>query len=153
MSRLLIKRTMGTLWNFLPKSKGRRVILIYHSVGSTPWATTEARFEEQIKWLKDNARLVSLEQLISATNVPGLHAAITFDDGYKSVHTIAAPLLAKHQCPATVYINPACIANRHNIASNPSLGHYPGEEFLTWQEVSESQQIRLDNRITWSRPC
>ncbi|WP_317929984.1 polysaccharide deacetylase family protein [Halioxenophilus sp. WMMB6] len=52
-------------------------------------------------------------------------AAITFDDGYKSVLTNAAPLLKRHDLPFTVFVNPSLVGSKG---------------YLTWQELALLQK-------------
>lgn len=68
--------------------------------------------------------------------------ALTFDDGYACLYDTVAPILKEKGFAATVYLNTGWIsaspATRR--ASDPTLGHYPDEHFLTWPEVQSLQQ-------------
>lgn len=90
MKSLNLKRHLGKIWP--TASRNRKVILLYHSVGNTPWGLSKEKFEEQINWLSDHCQILSLSELIKAKESSNLQVAITFDDGYKSLHESAAPL-------------------------------------------------------------
>jgi peptidoglycan/xylan/chitin deacetylase (PgdA/CDA1 family) len=88
-------------------------------------------------WLHTHARVVTLERLLTEKAGNGLTAAITFDDGYRSLHEDVAPVLKGHGSSATVYLTTGCISPGDRIHSDRARGHYPGEEFLVWDEVAE----------------
>jgi peptidoglycan/xylan/chitin deacetylase (PgdA/CDA1 family) len=52
------------------------------------------------------------EAAAGRTSLPPRPVLITFDDGYRSVARIAAPILAAHQLPAVVFVCSDPIANR-----------------------------------------
>lgn len=143
MSALSWKRRLGLLTRILPVTTPRKLILLYHTLGQRAPAISVARFREQLDWLAANARLTTLDRLLSAgTALPGsrlagaqLEVAITFDDGYASVHDEVAPLLQQLGASATVYINTGRMGESTRLASNAAQGHYPHEQFLTWAEV------------------
>ena len=135
MTALGWKRRIGSLAGMLPVARPRKVILLYHSLGPRAPAVTAARFREQLLWLSANARLTTLEKLLTATSDAALEVAITFDDGYASLHDEVAPLLQNLGASATVYLNSGRIAERTRNKSDPALGHYPHEQFLIWPEV------------------
>jgi peptidoglycan/xylan/chitin deacetylase (PgdA/CDA1 family) len=87
------------------------VILCYHGIGESGnplcAAPTRELFETQMCFLRDNYRVVSIEEACrelcsGAKSEPGV--AITFDDGYRSAYTVAFPILQKYRLPATVYL-------------------------------------------------
>lgn len=141
---LKIKRIIGRILAPLLSGPSRRIILIYHAVGSGPLSLSIDHFSRQMEWLAECAKVEPLEELISQPDLPGLRVALTFDDGYHSVFSVAAPILAKHAFPATVYLNTGMIAENEHYPSDSTLGHYPQEEFLDWPEV-----VALD-RCGWT---
>lgn len=89
----------------------RYAILCYHRVGTegVPLFSTlpPAVFEAQMRFLRRNYRLVSLEQLYSELQDPasrGQAVAVTFDDGYADTYHNAFPILRRYQIPATVFV-------------------------------------------------
>jgi peptidoglycan/xylan/chitin deacetylase (PgdA/CDA1 family) len=135
MQTLAWKRRLGALWGLFAPRRPRKVILLYHALGANPPAVTENGFRQQVAWLAKNASIVPLDDLLKATSADGLQVAITFDDGYASLHDQVAPLLAEYGATATVYLNTGRIGHSTRNASDAALGHYPNEHFLTWSEV------------------
>jgi peptidoglycan/xylan/chitin deacetylase (PgdA/CDA1 family) len=87
------------------------VILCYHGIGESGnplgAAPTRELFEAQMRFLRENYRVVSLDEacreLRSGVNSePGV--VITFDDGYRSAYTVAFPILQKYRLPAIIYL-------------------------------------------------
>jgi len=94
------------------RSSGSKfAILCYHRVGTegVPFHSNlnPRLFLNQIRYLKENYRVVSLEQLtrelLDSAKVPPT-LAITFDDGYRDLYTHALPVLQKYEIPATIYL-------------------------------------------------
>jgi peptidoglycan/xylan/chitin deacetylase (PgdA/CDA1 family) len=87
------------------------VILCYHGIGESGnplcVAPTRELFEAQMRFLRENYRVASLEEAYSelrsgAKSEPGV--VITFDDGYRSAYTVAFPILQQYRLPATIYL-------------------------------------------------
>jgi peptidoglycan/xylan/chitin deacetylase (PgdA/CDA1 family) len=90
-------------------------ILCYHrfAAGGKPdkLEVTAAQFEEQILYLKRNGfTVVSLADFHAFTlgkkQLPRKSVVITIDDGYRSIYSIAYPIIQKHRIPVTAYIYP-----------------------------------------------
>lgn len=138
---LLWKRSLGRMLSFfyfIPRT--RKIILIYHAVGRGPWAISEDVFRKQIQWLKTNCDIVPLTQLLLDTSKKNkTQVSLTFDDGYACLYDTVLPILRAENTVGTIYINTGWMAECKALRkdSNPSLGHYPGEKFLIWDEVTE----------------
>ena len=87
------------------------VILCYHGIGESGnplgVAPTRQLFQAQMRFLRENYRVVSLDEICrelrsGVKSEPGV--AITFDDGYRSSYTVAFPILQKYRLPATIYV-------------------------------------------------
>jgi len=110
-------RATGAM-NLVARMRGLEggVILMYHSV-----ADGEARrfvdprnhvpaevFAQQMAFLASRRRVVPLADLVECLRrgeaPPQGAVAITFDDGYLDTRTVAAPILARHRLPATVFL-------------------------------------------------
>lgn len=135
MSTLTWKRGLGRLCGVSVPQGPRSVILLYHSLGANPPAVAEADFRRQVAWLSENAALLPLEDLAGEVDSGGLRVAITFDDGYASLHDSVAPILAEYGAMATVLLSTGWIGGGARKASDAAQGHYPCEYFLTWREV------------------
>jgi len=142
MSSLLWKRRLGRLYAAGGQGGPRRVILIYHTLGATAPAVSVSAFREQLGWLVAHAELVSLAQLLDEPGSTGLRVALTFDDGYASLHDEVAPILQQYGASATVYLNTGHIGEQQRQASDPHQGHYPGQQFLLWSEVQALHKAR-----------
>jgi peptidoglycan/xylan/chitin deacetylase (PgdA/CDA1 family) len=64
-------------------------------------------FEAQMRYLRGRYRVLSLDDLCEEMENPserGDAVAVTFDDGYRDLHTHALPVLRKYQIPATIFL-------------------------------------------------
>ena len=87
-------------------------VVVYHAVGVPPTGAANddlfvdpATFEEELSFLAEHREVVSLHALLGG-EVEGAKpaVAITFEDGFRSVLTVAAPLLERFGFLATVFI-------------------------------------------------
>lgn len=92
------------------------MILMYHSISREP----ERRFldpastlpvevfEAQMRFLAKYRRVTTVSEIVRALDegraLPAGTVAITFDDGYRDVLEVAAPILERYQLPATLYL-------------------------------------------------
>lgn len=82
------------------------VILIYHSIAESGTAVTVTAqaFREQLLWLRDHYRVVSLDEALAIERLEEDVVVLTFDDGYDDYLTTALPLLSQADLPSTVYV-------------------------------------------------
>ena len=91
---------------------GRLCIVNYHRIleEADPLAAGEldaSTFAWQMKSLADCFNVMSLSaalEAMAANRLPPRAVCITFDDGYRSTHDLALPILKKFGLPATVFI-------------------------------------------------
>ena len=140
------KRRLGRVYSSLRRIRGDNprcgMVLTYHSVGPSMLGLPQENFRLQMDWLKANAAVVSLEQLLAGDwpdSSSGVTCAITFDDGYSSVHEYAFPILRERNFAATVYLVANAMGNGKRKSSNEFDGLYPDEDMLTWDMVCELQ--------------
>ena len=106
----------------------RALIVTYHAIepGPAPLCVDPALFRAHVDAvISAGARAVSISELVGElarqTSADRL-VAFTFDDGFASVARNAAPVLASHGLPATVFCVAGHIGGRNDWASNPSGG-------------------------------
>lgn len=128
-----VKRTVKTLTGLvgrcLPAHGGSR-ILTYHSVGRRDHEmnVTPEAFAAQMAWLAENATVIPLDACLDGR--PGV--AITFDDGYRDNLTEAAPILAAHGFPATVFMVAGAAGGSLSHDADPAAG-----AIMTWDELRQ----------------
>ena len=114
-------------------------VLTYHKLSrnGTPDAMTvrEADFEAQMRFLRENGyRVIPLDDLFEflqfRRQIPARSVVITFDDGWRSVHDVAWPILKKYGYPATLFVYTDLIVG--------------SRETLSWEQVREMSREGLD---------
>lgn len=108
------------------KHEGAATILMYHSIPAaheSEWidpcnCMTADDFEKQVAFLANSRYVVSIKQLTQQLEcgepIRKGTVAITFDDGYLNNLTVAAPILAKYNLPATLYLATSYIETGKN---------------------------------------
>ncbi|NQS89411.1 polysaccharide deacetylase family protein [Patescibacteria group bacterium] len=118
---------------------------MYHKINDLPGnilSVSTAKFEEQVKYLKENYHVVSLKDVINYINrgytFPDRSVLITFDDGYGDNLTNAYPVLKEYGVKAVL-----CIPTDF-----PEGGILPHDEelpipnpTLSWQEISMMRDV------------
>jgi peptidoglycan/xylan/chitin deacetylase (PgdA/CDA1 family) len=119
--------------------RNRAAVLTYHAIGSVPRDAPlynafipTAMFEAQMAFLAQRRRVVALSDLSAVRGRGARSVAITFDDAYRSVLTLAAPVLARYGFPATVFVPTKWIGHRNawDPASDLPLEIMTREELL-----------------------
>jgi len=93
-------------------SEQRATVIGYHAVGECDARRDPHRlvlptklFEAQMAFLAKRRTVVPLSAIVEGTvRTEKPAVAITFDDGYRSVLTIAAPILERYGFPATCFV-------------------------------------------------
>jgi peptidoglycan/xylan/chitin deacetylase (PgdA/CDA1 family) len=134
LARQAAKAALAVGDAFLPRLRGPR-ILIYHQVGAglgREMEVTEKGFAAQLDWLSHNARVVDLNQALSAAKSTEADemVVITFDDGYLDLYEVAWPYLLERQWPFVLYLT-----TRHIETQRP-LTHEQARP-LTWDQIGE----------------
>src|SRR6267143_1281642 len=87
------------------------VILMFHRLSGNGEVHIRGlpieRFEEYIKYLTRHYRIVSLDTLVEECTrgtVKPYSAAVTFDDGFHEVFSLAAPVLRRYGVPASFFV-------------------------------------------------
>lgn len=117
----ITERTASSDWR-----KRRLMILCYHGISLADeheWNPglymPAAMFESRLKLLRERKyQVLSLSEgldRLRAGTLPRRSVSITFDDGAHDFAAVAAPLLAKYEVPATVYLTSYYVANRYPV--------------------------------------
>ena len=123
------------------------VILCYHGIGESGnplgVAPTRELFERQMRFLRENYRVVSLDEAClelrrGANSEPGV--VITFDDGYRSAYTVAFPILQKYHLPATIYLTVDSV-------ETGQVAWY--DRVFLAMAVAPSGDLQLDDQGSW----
>ena len=114
-----------------------RAILTYHSIddSGSPISVSPHVFARHVQWLGSGAvRVTRLEHLLAVSDATDA-VAITFDDGFRSVEEIAAPLLREHGLPATVFVVTDHVGGT-NAWSGSSPANIPVLPLLDWNGLA-----------------
>lgn len=128
--RLLILSACATA--FLSTPALSAVILQYHHVSTTTPASTSISpelFETHLDFIRQNGYSVwplpkIIDHLKSSQALPDKIVAITFDDAYDSIYSVAYPLLKQRNMPFTVF-----------VATQPLQQKLVS--FMTWAQLRE----------------
>jgi peptidoglycan/xylan/chitin deacetylase (PgdA/CDA1 family) len=116
--------------------------LTYHRFGDTrhdPFCVRPEDFDAQMAWLAERRCVVALEEVESFLRkdeaLPEDSVLITIDDGYRSVHAQALPVLRRYRIPAVLFVTVDAI--RDDGDESPGVGGDAPEPYLTWGELEE----------------
>ena len=122
-----------------------RSILTYHSIDESQSAISISpdAFRRHVAWLASGAvRVVPIDVLM--TLPPTEHAvAVTFDDGFATFAEVAAPLLARHKLPATVFVVTEHVGgtNAWRGACEPDIPTMP---LMDWSDLIGIREMGFD---------
>jgi peptidoglycan/xylan/chitin deacetylase (PgdA/CDA1 family) len=96
---------------------GRVCIVNYHRILEAPDPLLESEpdiqtFRWQMKLLAECFNVIPLYQALdglATQRMPPRAVCITFDDGYRSTHDLALPILKEFNLPATVFVTTGCV--------------------------------------------
>ena len=130
--------------SFLKKNSVANTLLPYHHTVSNNFLPhighlypykNEAQFEKDIIYLKNNFEPIHPDELLiyikRNKSLPKNKFLLSFDDGFREVHDVIAPILMKHGLPAIFFINPAFIDNKEMF--------YRNKLSLLMEEVSKNK--------------
>jgi len=119
-------------------------VLSYHKIGSPPregWLTwnyvAEDVFRSHLAWFSERgwsflSAQKFTEGLADPTTLPDRSVLITFDDAYRSILTVALPILQEFSAPAVVFL-PTSYAGGTNTFDT---GFEPTEHIMNWEELA-----------------
>jgi len=122
----------------------RLAILGYHKIGPHPqgWNTwffiPEDTFVRQLTELQASGwQVIDLDTFLRGLSTPDLlpdrAALLTFDDGYRSMRTVALPLLQQLQLPSVLFVPTDHIGGMNRF----DCGVEPDEALCDWDDLCE----------------
>ena len=125
ISKHLFLKTADLLpLSYLKKKSVANTLLPYHHTVSNNFLPhighlypykNEEQFEKDIIYLKKNFEPIHPDELLvfieKNNSLPKNKFLLSFDDGFKEVHDVVAPILKQHNLPALIFINPKFIDN------------------------------------------
>jgi peptidoglycan/xylan/chitin deacetylase (PgdA/CDA1 family) len=119
------------------------IIFGYHrfvnSVRRPDTEITPQAFEAQMQELKNkNITVIPMQDFLAWRRgekaIPSKSAILTFDDGWKSQHEVAWPILKKFNYPVTLFV--------YTEGIRP--GHFSGGESMSWDQLAEMRDAGVD---------
>jgi peptidoglycan/xylan/chitin deacetylase (PgdA/CDA1 family) len=145
-----------------PMGGATAVILGFHKIGAPPangWSTwnyipetTFTGYLESIRRL--GWQVLDLDRFVTALRDPGTlperALLLTFDDGCRSMLTVAAPLLERFGCPAVLFV-PTDHVGGTNVFDH---GNEPDEPLCTWAELRalHARGVAIQSHAASHRP-
>ena len=121
---------------------GAVTILLYHAFaapGGRPsrFVVPARAFAWQMRWLaRAGYRVLSLEEYARARREhrlpPSRSVVVTLDDGYADNRAVAAPVLASHRFPATIFLVTDRVGDANRWTAEGALAARP---MLSWEEI------------------
>jgi peptidoglycan/xylan/chitin deacetylase (PgdA/CDA1 family) len=121
------------------------LVLCYHAVSPT-WpaalSITPEQLEEQLAHvLRHGHEPVTFSDAVARADTPGKRVAITFDDAFRSVGTLAKPILDRLGAVASVFVPTAFPGTGRPLAWQGTEGwlgspHEEELESLSWEELA-----------------
>jgi peptidoglycan/xylan/chitin deacetylase (PgdA/CDA1 family) len=115
-----------------------RAILMYHSIDASgsPISIPESAFRAHVAFLSSGRiRVLPIEELVTSPDDDDA-VALTFDDGFSSFASIAAPLLQRHGLPATVFVV-SDAAGGTNAWGGRDVPGIPTLPLMNWTMIGE----------------
>lgn len=124
-------------------------ILGYHKIGEPPpggWQTwfyvPEEIFAGHLSYLRDHGwqvidLLAFLRGITAPETLPERAALLTFDDGYRSMRTVALPWLLRFGYPAVLFVPTDYIGGFNGF----DAGSEPEEAICDWDDLRELERL------------
>jgi peptidoglycan/xylan/chitin deacetylase (PgdA/CDA1 family) len=118
-----LMRAIGDSYALWPTRRARLCIVNYHRIleASDPLLENEPdvpTFRKHMKMLADYFEVLPMHEALAAlqqARLPPRAVCITFDDGYRSVHDLALPVLREFDLPATVFVSSGYVDSGENM--------------------------------------
>ena len=127
----------------LRRRSPRGVILLYHRIAGPRYDpllldVSEFNFDAQLSLVSRTCvplPLDEFESLRRGGRLPARAVAVTFDDGYADNLHAAAPLLARHEIPATMFVTAGMIGSARGFPWDEADAGSPSHRALTVEEL------------------
>jgi len=123
-------------------------VLCYHAVQpgwQAPMSMEPDMFASHMGWLARHRRVVPLETAVGSLDrhgrLPGRAVALTFDDGFRSVHQHALEVLTRHGLPVTVFLVAATLGEGGHDVDWVDRPPDSPLETLTVDQIHEMQSL------------
>jgi len=138
-------------------------ILLYHELfpaegtNARNYSITAETFESHVKYLAENGFCaLTLDDLKKGAGTEGKCVIISFDDGYKSDHSIALPILKKHGMKAVFFVTTGWVGTEgfvtwEDLSEMASDGMSIGSHGVTHRFLSDLDEIELKRELTESK--
>ena len=120
--------------------RGKMIIVAFHRVNDEipedGLTCGSAKFEAFCRFFSEQFRIVPLSQQVAACQAGkdmGGTLSITFDDGYRDNHEVAAPILRKLGLPATFFVTTGFIGSGITAPWDSTL--VPKPAWMSWDQV------------------
>jgi len=114
-----------------------RAILTYHSIDDSGSAisVSPASFRSHVRWLASGrVRVLPLDELATSKD-DGDAVALTFDDGFANFAEVAAPALAEHALPCTVFVVSEHVGGDNDWGGGGSTAVIPRLPLMAWDTL------------------
>lgn len=120
--------------------RGKMIIVAFHRVNDElpedGLTCGSAKFEAFCRFFSERFRIVPLSEQVAACQAGkamGGTLSITFDDGYRDNHEVAAPILRRLGLPATFFVTTGFIGSDITAPWDRALTPKPG--WMSWEQV------------------
>jgi biofilm PGA synthesis lipoprotein PgaB len=123
-------------------------VLEYHNFAEgpvgmdDPWTVSRSAFNEQMAYLSQNCRVVSLRTFLQEVeqdkDIPENTVVVTFDDGYRSNYLLAFPIIKQYQIPVTIFIV-------GDFIEKGQVADYPALRWSDMKEMADSGLVDIQS--------
>ena len=136
-------RAARAITGMLRRRSARGVILTYHRIAGPRrdpllLDVSEPNFDAQLSVISRTATALPLDEFESLRRegrLPVRAVAVTFDDGYADNLHAAAPLLARHEIPATMFVTAGMVGSERGFPWDEADAGLPTHRALTVDEL------------------
>ena len=117
-------------------------ILTFHSIddSGSPLSYRPPELEALLDDLAiEGVRVVPLAELLTAAPARSHRVVLTFDDGIRSVHRTALPILVRRRLPAMLYVVTEAVG-KSDAWRSQTVG-MPSFDLMSWNELREARDM------------